>query len=298
VAKPLVIEQAYRFELAPTPAQEELLRSFTGASRFFFNWGLGLVKTRLDLRSQLGPSIVVPWSYKELCSEFAKVKDQVAPWRREVVCGSEQAGLEMLGKALQNFSQGRRAGRRIGFPRLRAKGRSHEAVIFQRGKPRGARHVQLDRRLGLVRSREKLSKLIRLLERDEHARILRATVSCSPSGRWFTSFCVERSPKTRRARRPNAVVGVDVGLRRLATLSTGEQVANQRYLQDFLRRLRRLQRQLDRQRRANNAENYRPDGTIKPGPKQWHVSARMRRTQERLRRVHERIANLRREAAH
>lgn len=300
VAKPRLIRQAFRFELDPTPKQQELLVSFAGASRFFFNWGLRLVKTRLDLRSQLGPSIAVPWSYKELCSEFAKVKDEVAPWRGEVVCGSQQAGLEMLGRALQNVSHGRGRARRVGFPRFRARGRSHEAVIFQRGKPCGARHVHLDRRLGPVRSKERLLKLQRLLARDEHARILRATLIRSPGGRWFVSFTVERSPKQRRARRPRAAVGADVGLRRLATLSTGQVVENSRPLQQALSRLRRLQKQLERQRRANNPANYDERGRIVPRSqrREWRTSTRMAKTQARIRGLHERVRNVRREQAH
>jgi putative transposase len=94
------------------------------------------------------------------------------------------------------------------------------------------------------------------------------------------------------------VVGVDVGLSRLATLSTGERVPNARPLQAALPRLRRLQQQLDRQRRAANPDNYLPDGRVAPGPKAWRSSVRMTRTQERLRRLHERVANLRREQAH
>jgi putative transposase len=295
-----LIRQAYRFELAPTPAQEELLGSFTGASRFFFNWGLRLVKTRLALRTQLGPSIAVPWSYKELCSEFAKVKDEVAPWRGQVVCGSQQAGLEMLGRALQNYTQSRRRGRRVGFPRFRAKGRSHEAAIFQRGRPLNARHVQLDRRLGPLRSKERLSKLTRLLQRDERARILRATIKRSQGGRWFISFTVERSPKQRQARLPRAAVGMDVGVRRLATLSTGQLVENGRPLEKALAKLCRLQRQLDRQRRANNPNNYDDRGRIKAAAwrVEWLTSRRMLGTQERIRCLHERVAHLRREQAH
>ena len=89
--------------------------------------------------------------------------------------------------------------------------------------------------------------------------MLRSTVQ-RVGGGWVISFTVQRSPKERRARRPEAVVGVDVGLTRLATLSTGETVANARPLQAALRTLRRLQRRLDRQRRANNPGNYHPDG--------------------------------------
>jgi putative transposase len=292
------IEQAYRFALNPSAAQEALLASFTGASRFWFNQGLALVKERLDARER-GEDVGVPWSYKALCSEFRgdAIKDELAPWRAEVVIGSYQAGLESLGRALQNFSEGRRCGRRVGFPRFRAKGRCKEAVIFQRPRIWDARHVEFDRRLGPIRSKERMSKLIRLLSEDERARIMRATVSRGGSN-WFVAFTVERSPKRRHTRKPNVAVGVDLGLARLATLSTGETFANARPLQGELRKLRRLQRQLDRQRRANNPAGYLPDGRVKPGASEWAKSTRMLRTEARLRRLHERIVNLRREQAH
>ena len=293
-----MVRQAYRFALDPTAAQAELLGSFAGASRFWFNAGLALVKERLDARER-GEDVRVPWSYHQLCSEFKgdAIKDELAPWRREVPVGSYQAGLEACGRALQNFSRGRRAGRRVGFPRFRVKGRCREAVIFLAPRIGSVRWVEFDRRLGPIRVKERMSKLIRLLERDDKARILRATVSRSGSN-WYVSFTVERSGKRRCARRPDAAVGVDVGLARLATLSTGATVANARPLKEALRKLRRLQRQLDRQRRANNPGTYLSDGRTKPGAKRWMKSKRMLRTEQRVRRLHGRVANLRREQAH
>jgi putative transposase len=298
VGESRLIRQAYRFALDPSVEQQALLASFLGASRFWFNAGLALVKERLDLRER-GEDVRVPWSYHQLCSEFKgeAIKDKLAPWRHEVVTGSYQAGLEMLGRALQNFSDGRKAGRRVGFPRFRAKGRCRESVVFQRPRIKSGRLVEFDRRLGPIRTKERMSKLVRLLERDEHARVLRATVSRS-GDKWYVSFTVERSRKRRRARRPRATVGVDVGLARLATLSTGEGFANARPLREALRKLRCLQRQLDRQRRANNPDNYLPDGRITPGAANWAKSKRMLRTEARIRRLHERVANLRREQAH
>jgi putative transposase len=297
MGEPRLIEQAYRFALAPTAEQERFLEGCAGGSRFFYNWGLSLVDTRLRLRRAYGPSVAVPWSYKELCSEFAKVKDEVAPWRCEVVVGSQQAGLEALGAGLRRFLEGRRTGRRVGFPRLRRKGRCRESVVFQRPRIVDGRRVEFDRRLGPIRSRERFSKLLRLLERDVHARIKRATVQRRGS-RWYVSFTVERSPKQRPVRRPDAVVGVDVGLRHLATLSTGERVENLRPLQASLRKLRRLQRRLDRQRRANNPDSYRPDGTVKPGRRERAKSKRVLRSEAAIGRLHERVANVRREQAH
>jgi transposase len=290
------IRQAFRFALAPTAEQEAFLSCCCGASRFWFNQGLALVKERLDRRAA-GEDVRVPWSYKSLCSELSPVKDELCPWRFEVVVGSMQAGLEQLGRALQNHSKGKRAGRPVGFPRFRRKGRCHEAVIFQRPLLPDGRHVLLDRRLGPLRTKESLRKLIRLLERDEQARILRSTIQRTAEG-WGVSFTVERSPKARRARRPDAAIGVDVGLARLATLSTGHLVANSRPRQVALSKLRGLQRRLDRQRRANNPGNYIPDGRVSPGPKAWAKSGRMARTEARIRRLHQRTVNLRREQAH
>jgi putative transposase len=292
------IQQAYRFALAPTPEQEAFLAACCGASRFWFNQGLALVKDRLEQRDA-GHDVDLPWSYKSLCVAFrgAAVKDRLAPWRGEVVTGSYQAGLEALGKALQNFSKGRAAGRHVGFPRFRTKGRCHEAVIFQRPRVPDNRHVHLDRRLGPLKTKESLRKLTRLLASDPQGRVLRSTVHRA-SGGWVISFTVARSPKQRRPRRPNAVVGVDVGLTRLATVSTGDTAANARPLQASLRSLRRLQRRLDRQRRANNPGNYDADGRVAAGPRTWAKSARMVRTERRIAKLHARVANLRREQAH
>ena len=293
-----VIQQAYRFVLDPTAEQERFLAACAGASRFWFNQGLALVKQRLDER-QAGVDVDVPWSYKGLCVAFRgdAIKDELAPWRGEVVTGSYQAGLEALGRALQNFSQARSSGRHVGFPRFRAKGRGHESVIFQRPRISDNRHVVLDRRLGPMRTKESMRKLARLLAKDENARVMRSTVQRTNGG-WVISFTVQRSAKRRRARRPQAAVGVDVGLSRLATLSTGQSAANSPPLQASLRSLRRLQRQLDRQRRANNPSNYDRRGRAKKGARNWVKSQRMLRTEQRIARLHERVANLRREQAH
>jgi putative transposase len=186
-------QQAYRFALAPTPAQEAFLGACCGASRFWFNQGLALVKERLDQRVA-GHGADVPWSYKGLCVAFrgAAVKDRLAPWRGEVVTGSYQAGLEALGRALQSFSSGRATGRQVGFPRFQTKGRCHEAVIFQRPRVPDHRHVDLDRRLGPLKTKESLRKLTRLLAQDPRGRVLRATVQRSGRG-WVISFTVQRS---------------------------------------------------------------------------------------------------------
>ena len=87
-------------------------------------------------------------------------------------------------------------------------------------------------------------------------------------------------------------VGLDIGPSTIAAV--GEQEA---FLEQFCveleprqKEIRCLQRKLDRQRRANNPNNYNPDGTIRRGPKVWYKSARQRKTETRLAELHRKQA--------
>jgi len=135
-------------------------------------------------------------------------------------------------------------------------------------------HVVLPR-IGRVRTHEPTVSLLEKI-RAGKARILRATVS-REAGRWFVSFTceVEREPAVPRL--PGTVVGVDVGIRHLAVLSTGERVPNPRPLRKALRRVARLNRELARR---------------KPGSRNWQ------QTRHRLRCLHARILRIRRDAMH
>src|SRR5258705_8879790 len=79
------------------------------------------------------------------------------------------------------------------------------------------------------------------------------------------------------------VVGLDLGPSTIAVVS-----AHDALLQPFCpevapdaKALRRLERQLDRQRRATNPADYDERGQVKKGTKRWKVSPRQRQTQAR-----------------
>ncbi|WP_027893370.1 IS607 family element RNA-guided endonuclease TnpB [Calidithermus chliarophilus] len=274
----MMVYQAYRFALDPSPRAERALASHVGARRFAFNWGLALVKERLEARRR-GEEVEVPWTLPALRREWNRQKEAVAPWWQENSKEAYSSGLEGLAKALENWSdsrKGRRKGRRMGFPRFRKKGRGRESVGFTTGAIRvdDKSHVVLPK-IGRVRTHEPTTALLERIE-TKKARILRATVS-REGGRWFVGFTceVEREPKAPRL--PGAAVGLDVGLRHLAVLSTGEQVPNPRPLKKALRKLARLNRELARRKpESKNREETR-----------W-----------RLARAHARVANIRRDALH
>jgi putative transposase len=78
----MMVHQAFRFALDSSPRVERALASHVGARRFAFNWGLALVKERLEARKG-GEGVEVPWRLSELRWEWKRVKEAVAPWWRE-----------------------------------------------------------------------------------------------------------------------------------------------------------------------------------------------------------------------
>src|SRR6266542_6326921 len=72
----------------------------------------------------------------------------------------------------------------------------------------------------------------------------------------------------------DGVIGIDPGPRTfgIAGADWGAQVDLATPLQMSRQKQRHLQRRIDRQRRANNPQNYLPDGRVRPGPKRWTIS--------------------------
>jgi putative transposase len=291
--------QAYRFALDPTPAQERKLGSHAGAARFAYNFGLALVKERLEERVA-GREAEVPWSLPALRREWNAAKAKVAPWWAENSKEAASSGLADLAAGLKAFwdsKDGRRGGPRVGFPRFKRRGRCRESFRYTTGSfgVSGRCRVQLPR-VGQVRTHEPMTKLQRRLAAGA-ARVLSVTVA-REGARWFCSLCCEVNRCEEPASRPGSVVGVDAGVRHLAVLSTGEPVENARALQRAQRKLRRLQRRLDRQRRQANLDCYDEHGRALKGKRPVNRSGRQRRTERRVTRLHARARNIRRDALH
>jgi putative transposase len=179
---------------------------------------------------------------------------------------------------LDRLEKGAPEGPPQGFPTWKKKGRARDSCRFTTGQIKvltDRKHVHLPR-LGVLKTHESTRKLARRLEQGT-ARILAATVTRT-ADRWFVSFDVEVERAIPTGNGKTSVVGVDVGIRHLAVLSTGAPpIPNPRALERSMRSLRRTGRELSRR---------------KPG------SARRDRTRRRLARVHARTANVRREALH
>ncbi|MGH7910113.1 MAG: IS607 family element RNA-guided endonuclease TnpB [Candidatus Dormibacteraceae bacterium] len=270
-------QRAWRYALDVNREQGSRLASHCGASRVAFNFGLGLVKDRLDARAT-GEEVEVPWSLPALRREWNQAKAEVAPWWEENSKEAYSSGLDGLARGLRGFSDskgGRRQGRKVMFPRFRKKG-DHDSCRFTTGALRveDERHVVLPR-LGRLRTWEDTSSLLRPLSTG--ARILSATVS-READRWYVSFTVEVAERGDAPTAPDgAAVGVDLGLHALAVLSTGEVVEGPKALERNLRKLQRLSRAHSRRKKG---------------------SANRHRAAQKLARCHARIRHLRQDHLH
>jgi len=286
--------RAYRFALNPSPAQERALRSHCGAARLAFNWGLARVRANLGQREaersygiaagDLTPSL--SWSLYSLRKDWNQAKGDVAPWWGECSKEAFNTGLDGLATALKNWQDsrtGKRKGRRAGFPRFKSRHKSRLSCRFTTGAIRcEARHAVLPR-IGRIKLHEDGTALVSKVEAGT-ARILSATVRFE-RGRWFVAFTCEAGRTARTPVHPDAVVGVDLGIKALAVLSTGEVVPNPRHLSGALRRVRRLSRTASRRQGP-----YDPKARRRRAP-----SNRWRRATANLARAQGRVADQRRD---
>ena len=276
---------AAKFEVE-WPDDPGAVRSHFGARRKAFNWALGQVKDDLDAKKLDGDHVAVRWDFQSLRNEWNQVKDDVAPWWSENSKESYATGIDDLVTALNNWqasTSGVRKGRRVGFPRFKSARNDRSRVRFTTG----AMRLEADRRtivipkIGKLRSKENTRRVQRHLV-SGRARIFNMTLT-EQWGRLFVSVNYAlRTPHTdRRPAMPDSVVGVDLGLRDLATTVDSDDnikvYPNPAPLRATLAERRRFGRQLSRRI---------------PGSR-GHEQAKAK-----LARLDRRAVHIRREAAH
>jgi putative transposase len=249
--------------------------SHAGAARFAYNAGLAHVKEALE------NSEPADWSHYALRRWWNANKDTLAVNRDTGVVWWSQNSKEAYSMALRSLSQGlsnwsqsrkgQRKGKRVGFPRFKSKNhamRFEYSTGFTAPTASDPYGLKLPR-IGRVHCTENVYK------RVDRARLVRITVS-RRAGNWYASLTVEREPITNPAPRGGAV-GVDLGVKNLATLSDGTVIPNPRALGARLKALRKAQQAMSRKVKG---------------------SARRERAKKHVARLHARVAGVRADAIH
>jgi hypothetical protein len=205
------IVRGFHFEVEPTtPEQPGQIAESFGGRRFAYNWALAQVKANLDARKAEPAIAPLAWNFYALRRAWNQAKHQVAPWWR---CSSKEvyaSGIADLVVALGNWSDakaGRRAGRRVGFPRFKARRHDRGRVRFTTGAMRLApdrRHIFVPV-IGRLQSKENTRRLERLLAKGR-ARILSITLT-EHGGRLYVSVATIVAQAPRMPTSPGPVVG-------------------------------------------------------------------------------------------
>jgi putative transposase len=222
--------KAHKIRLHPTTEQAAYFAKAAGTARFTFNWGRAEWQRQYEAGGKPSASA--------LKKQFNAMRGEQFPWSYDVTkCAIEGAFMD-LAAAFTNFFEGRKAGRKIGFPKFKSKKRSRQSFYLANDKFTVGDHWIDVPKLGRVNMAEKLRF---------QGKIMSARISKSASW-WFVSIAVEMPDNM--VFNTNPPVGVDVGLNRLATLSDGRRYENQRPLVHQLKQLRRLNKELARRIRG------------------------------------------------
>lgn len=230
------MEYSYKFRLYPTREQEDLIQRTFGCCRYVFNRYLA---DRSEKYRETGKS---PTRFEQ--SNDLTVLKQQLEWLKEVDAISLQSELQDLDFAFQNFFRRVREGTKpYGYPQFKRKHDSRKSYRTKRVGSNiaiGDSSVRLPK-LGFVKCR---------VSKQVEGRILSATVSQDPSGKYFVSInCtdvdIEPLPST------GAVCGVDLGIKSLATTSDGIEYPNRKFIRRSDTKLRRESRRLSRKQKGS-----------------------------------------------
>ena len=256
---------AHKIALDPNKRQITAFRQHCGAARVAFNHALADFRDGLDAGE---------WrNDKTLRPRFNAVKRERYPWIGEVSANAAKNAIIHCGRAIERWGAYRKAkkagktARFVGFPKFRSVKRT------------GYRY-QADNGAGTVKTDGKRVKLPRVgwVRMREHPRFdgeVRSAFVSERGGRWFVTltYATPDNPPERGGE----TVGVDMGLKTLATLSDGTRIESPKALKAAQSELRRLNKKLARQKRGSN---------------------RRARTKLALSKCHARIANIRGDLAH
>jgi len=224
--------KAYKYRLKPTKDQIILLEKHIGSCRYIYNWALNL---KIKTYEQTGKSI----SQFDINKQITILKKE-NEWLKEVNSQSLQGMTRNLESAFTRFFR-----EKNGFPNFKSKKNPIQSFPVPQ-------HYYADFEKGIVKL-PKIGEVKAVLHRSFEGTLKTATVSRSATGEYYISILVddEKEPPEKQEFSEPTTVGIDVGVKDFAILSTGEKVENPKYLKNSLKRLKVLQKRVSRKQKGS-----------------------------------------------
>jgi len=242
----MIANKAYKYRIYPNKGQEELIQKTFGCVRFVYNHFLFDRITAYKENGEIRSCFQQIKMLTDLKNEYE--------WLKEPDKNALQCALRNLDKAYQNFFRNVKKGDTPGFPKFKRKKdnqKSYQTVGCGNQTRIENGNVRLPK-LGVVKT--KLSRNL-----PEGARILNATVSQEPSGKYFVSigFEYELDIPEHEVNAENSI-GLDYSSPHFYVDSDGNKANMHHFYREAERKLAREQRRLSRKQKGSaNYEKQR-----------------------------------------
>ena len=233
--------RSFKFRLYPDKKQKELLNKSFGCSRFIYNYYLSNIKNN---------------GYK---NSYSNISDYVNNLKYKYLFLQEidstiiRKTLFHLDDNLKKFYDND-----FGYPKYKSKFDKHSyttSAVYRKYKYKNYCNIELD----LVNRKIKLPKLkwidIRGYRniKNINGKIVNATISKEKNGKYYVSVVFDMIDIKNNDFLPRSIIGIDLGIKKLLTLSDGITYDNNKYIEKYEKRIKRLQRELSRKvKRSNN----------------------------------------------
>jgi putative transposase len=241
--------KTYQYRIYPTHKQLRILGEWLGLCCEVYN-------AALDERQSAYRMAGISLSYTHQCAELPACK-QVRPELCDVPAQVLQDAVKRVDRAYDNFFRRVKEGQTPGYPRFRSRSR-YDSLTFKQYE--NSFHVCPGKKHKGTLVLAKLGHVKMVMHRPLQGMPKTAIVKRTPTGKWFVSISVETGEEAAAARRLPACteeVGIDVGLKTFAYLSTGEAIANPRFFRMEEAALARAQCKLSKAPKGSREREHR-----------------------------------------
>lgn len=233
--------KSYRFRFYPNKKQLELINKTFGSSRYVYNYYLDKMKN------------------KGYVSASTNIKDYTSILKYNTPFLQEVDSI-VLTKSIFNLDDDYKKlfNKTGGYPKHKSKYNRNSYNIpstYKKYKDKEYCNIELD----LTNRQIKLPKLKWVKIRgyrntnNINGKIKKATISREPNGKYYVSILYEMYDKVLIIK-PRTIVGIDLGIKKLLTLSDGTVYDNNKYIDKYTKRIKRKQRELSRKEKGS--KNY------------------------------------------
>lgn len=234
--------RSFKFRLYPNKEQMQLLNKSFGCSRFIYNYYLSNIKNNGYQNA-----------YSNISDYVNNLKYQY-PFLQEIDSTIIRKTLFHLDDNIKKFYNNG-----FGYPKYKSKFDKNSyttSATYSNYKNRKYCNIEID----LVNKKIKLPKLNWLDIRGYRnlksisGKVINAIISRERNGKYYVSVVFDMVDTNNSKLIPRTIIGIDLGIKKLLTLSNGITYDNNKYIEKYEKRIKRLQRELSR--KVKNSKNY------------------------------------------